>query len=112
MLTADVEIMSAYAELVDDAALRARFLDPILTEHRRTRRMLEQLLGGDLIARRPRLARTIALRHDALRALHHEQIALLRQWRAAAPGSSESESLPTRLLLTLNAIAGGLRTTG
>jgi phosphoenolpyruvate carboxylase len=112
VLTADAEIMSAYAALVDDAALRDRVLGTILAEHRRTHGMLEQLLGGDLIARRPRLVRTIALRHDALRALHREQIALLRQWRAAPPGSSESESLLTRLLLTLNAIAGGLRTTG
>jgi phosphoenolpyruvate carboxylase len=112
VLTADPEIMAAYAALVDDALLRDHFLTAILDEHRRTRRMLEQLLGGDLIARRPRLVRTINLRHDALRALHREQIALLRQWRAAAPGSSESESLLTRLLLTLNAIAGGLRTTG
>ncbi|MDX2166754.1 MAG: phosphoenolpyruvate carboxylase [Deltaproteobacteria bacterium] len=112
VLTADAEIMTAYAELVDDAALRARILAAILAEHRRTGAMLAQLLGGDLVARRPRLVRTIALRHDALRALHREQIALLRAWRAAAPDSGEAESLLTRLLLTLNAIAGGLRTTG
>ncbi|MEO8603321.1 MAG: phosphoenolpyruvate carboxylase [bacterium] len=50
------------------------------------------------------------MRHDALRALHHEQIALLRQWRAAQGRGTdaEAEALLTRLLLTLNGIAGGL----
>jgi len=113
VLTADRDIMRAYADLVEDGAVREPILGQILAEHARTRAMLERLIGGDLVGRRPRVARTIALRHHGLSALHREQIALLRAWRAAqARNAPEQDALLTRLLLTLNAIAGGLRTTG
>jgi len=114
VLTADREVMCAYAGLVDDASLRDDILDTILAEHSRTRIMLERLIRGDLVERRPRIARAIALRHAALAALHREQIALLRRWRAAQMrgDDAQAEALLSGLLLTLNAIAGGLRTTG
>ncbi|MGH7789205.1 MAG: phosphoenolpyruvate carboxylase [Candidatus Binatia bacterium] len=113
VLTADPDIMRAYAALVDDAAVREAILGRILAEHARTETLLERLLGGPLRQRRPRITRAIALRHTALRALHREQIALLRDWRAAQrDGAAGADELLTRLLLTLNAIAGGLRTTG
>jgi len=114
ILTADAEVMRDYAALVDDAALRQRLLDDILAELARTRHQLEHLFGAPLASRRPRLSRTIAMRHDALRALHREQIALLRAWRVARAAGEDAEAAPLlgRLLLTLNAIASGLRTTG
>lgn len=114
VLTADVDVMRAYADLVDDAVIRDRILERILAELARTETELEHLLDGPLRGRRPRITRAIALRHSALRALHHEQIALLRRWREARQDDAggEADALLTQLLLTLNAIAGGLRTTG
>ncbi len=112
VLTADPDVMRAYAALVDDDALRERILGRILAEHARTDALLARLLGSPLRQRRPRITRAIDLRHEALRALHREQIALLRQWREAQRAGADTDELLTRLLLTLNAIAGGLRTTG
>jgi phosphoenolpyruvate carboxylase len=85
----------------------------IEAEYTRTRRMIEQLFGGDLLARRPRLSRVLELRQPGLAMLHRQQIFLLRQWRAQ-PHSADAASDPTliQLLVTVNAIASGLRTTG
>jgi len=114
ILTADAELMRAYAGLVEDERLRERFLAPILDEYAATRAALEQLQCGALEARRPTLTRSIELRSPALRVLHHQQIGLIRQWREAQRRGDEgaAEALLPRLLLLVNAIASGLGTTG
>ena len=58
--------------------------------------------------------RTIRLRDTGLRALHHFQVNVLRQWRAHRAEGDEvaAEALLPRALLSVNAIAAGLRTTG
>lgn len=56
----------------------------------------------------------VSLRSEALRVLHRQQITLLRQWRALRRRGevAEAEALLPHLLLTVNAIASGLGTTG
>ncbi len=114
ILTADAELMRAYAGLVEDERLRDRFLQPILGEYAATRAALEELQCGALEAHRPTLTRSIELRSPALRVLHHQQIGLIRQWREAQRQGDEAaaEALLPRLLLLVNAIASGLGTTG
>jgi phosphoenolpyruvate carboxylase len=111
---ADPGIMAEYAALVENDALRARILGLILEEHERTRTMLDELFGGKWQERRPRLLKAIAIRRDALIRLHREQIALLRDWRRALADerAGEAERILQSLLVTVNAIAGGLKTTG
>jgi phosphoenolpyruvate carboxylase len=111
---ADTGIMAEYASLVADGALRARVLDRILEEYERTRSVLDELFGDGRQQRRPRLLKTIAIRRHALIRLHREQIALLRAWREALreERTRDAERLLTALLVTVNAIAGGLKTTG
>jgi phosphoenolpyruvate carboxylase len=105
---AEESIMTEYAALVESAALRDRVLSRILEELQLTRRVLADLFGGGAIEqRRPRLVKAIAIRREALLRLHREQIALLREWRPA-----RTEALLAPLLVTVNAIAGGLKTTG
>ena len=100
--------MTEYASLVEDPALRDAILSRILEEHQRTRAILDALFGGGPIEeRRPRLVKAIAIRREALLRLHREQIALLREWR-----HYRVERLLPPLLITVNAIAGGLKTTG
>ena len=108
--TADIDIMHQYAELVADVALRERVMALIAAEFERTKRMLELIYGGPLAERRPNVHQTLALRERGLRNLHRQQIDSLREWR----GSDETEkvALLPELLLTVNAIAGGLGTTG
>ena len=112
--SADTEMMARYAALVPDPALRERTLEPIVEEHRRTERALERLLGGPITERRPRLSRTLRLREAALRPLHGRQIELLGTWREALATHDErrAATLLDELLVTVHAIAGGLRTTG
>ena len=59
--------------------------------------------------------KAIALRREALLRLHREQIALLGDWRggpARGPTRAGAERVLPALLVTVNAIAGGLKTTG
>jgi phosphoenolpyruvate carboxylase len=114
ILTADPEIMSDYADLVDDAAVRERILRMILAEYDLTRDCLEEIYGGSLVERRPQISRSLALRQVGLRRLHSQQISLLRDWRGyqESGDSTAAEHVLSRLLLTINAIASGLRTTG
>lgn len=111
LASADVEIMSAYAQLVPDKALRDRFLGEIIGEFDRARYMLDEVFQGTLESRRPRMLKTLRLRADALRLLHRRQIELLQAWRTA-DSPERVEALLPRVLLSINAIASGLRTTG
>ena len=110
----DLELMHAYAGLVQDAALRERFMALILGEWQLTKSMLEKLRGSPMTERRPRMLKTLQLRAEALRVLHLQEIALLRRWRAlrAAGDEAAAEAMLPDLLLSINAIASGLRTTG
>lgn len=115
ILTADPEIMTAYATLVEDDATRERVLGLVRDEYERTRALLNDIYGGPLAERRPQISHSLALRQAGLRRLHTQQIALLHRWRSqrsAGEGSGEAEETLLQLLLTINAIASGLRTTG
>jgi phosphoenolpyruvate carboxylase len=110
---ADPAIMSAYADLVEDEALRRAFLEPILDELGRTRRGLEALYGGPLAERRPEVERACRARAGLLQILHARQIHLLRDYRrAVALGGGGLDARLGELLLTVNALAAGLGGTG
>ena len=76
--------------------------------------MLQELRGQPTGQRRPRMVKTLQLRAEALRLLHLDQIDLLKRWRAARQEErhEETEAMLPELLLSVNAIASGLRTTG
>jgi phosphoenolpyruvate carboxylase len=110
----DTEMMRAYAALVEDADIRERVLSRILGEYVRTRQMLEALYGGSLAERRPNVHGLMQIRRKGLHVLHEQQLALLQEWRAlqqqGAP--NEAEQVLPHLLLTVNALASGLGSTG
>jgi phosphoenolpyruvate carboxylase len=113
LAVADPEMMSAYAGLCSDRANAQAFLDEILAEYFLTRQMIETLYGEPLDRRRPRMHRMLELRRGKLSALHQVQIQQLRAWRAAkAEDPAAADALLPELLLTVNAIAAGLRATG
>ena len=111
LASADPGIMAAYADLVPDADLRAVFQERIMREFEKTRRMLDEVFQGTVEKRRPRMLNTLHRRAVALNVLHRRQIALLRAWRGAKSPEDAATLLP-RVLLSVNAIASGLRTTG
>jgi phosphoenolpyruvate carboxylase len=112
--SSDLAVMRAYTGLVEDDAIRERIWNLIAAEWERTRDQLTRLRGGAITGRRPRLSRTLNLRAEALGVLHRQQVALLRRWRASQSAGDDSSAsvLLSELLLSVNAIASGLRTTG
>ena len=111
--TADPEIMGWYADMVVADDVRVTFLDRIRAEHSRTVDVLEQIYGGPLGERRPNIARTLRQRDPALRPLHRRQIELISTWRARqVEDPAAAEAMLPQLLVTVNAIASGLGTTG
>jgi phosphoenolpyruvate carboxylase len=114
LASANRELMQDYAALVEDGMLREKFMSWILGEFDRTQACLTDLFDGGMRDRRPRMAKTLDIREAPLKVLHHQQIALLEEWRAHVHHGrgSEADALLPKLLLSINAIASGLRTTG
>jgi phosphoenolpyruvate carboxylase len=86
----------------------------ISAEYARSREMLANLFGHSFEVRRPRMHQTLQLRASALQLLHRQQIQLLSRWRTLRKEDNEEAAakLLPDLLLSINAIASGLRTTG
>lgn len=103
-------IFRDYASLVQNEQIRTTMLSEIASELKRTRRHIDKILGGKMAERRPRFSKTLEKRDKGLNILHSEQVRLLRDWRNA-PEKAAEKLLP-ELLLSINAIASGLRTTG
>jgi phosphoenolpyruvate carboxylase len=114
LVSVNMELMRLYAGLVPDELVRERFMQIIVAEYQRTMSILEELFQGTFASRRPRLAYTLEIREEPLRVLHAQQVNLLRDWRARMQaGEVESaEGMLPDLLISINALASGLRTTG
>ncbi|MBK8481486.1 MAG: phosphoenolpyruvate carboxylase [Proteobacteria bacterium] len=112
--SASLSVMRDYSELVRDETVRLRVFERIEREFELCCEFLEELFEGPLALRRPRLWQTLKLRQAGLAALHQRQIELLARWRDLGDSgrSAESSELLPPLLLTVNAIASGMRTTG
>ena len=112
--TVDPEIMQEYAMLVERPEPRQRILDMITAEYRRTKQLLDLLYDGSLEEKFFNVFRFIRMRQEGLSVLHRLQIDLLRRWRDHKTSEREeaAEAMLPELLLTVNAIASGLRSTG
>lgn len=106
--------MHAYADLVTDRKIHALFTEKITAEFELTRNLLTELFDGSMDDRRPRMAKTLEIREAPLKVLHYQQIALLKEWRSHVHSEDQTaaNALLPKLLLSINAIASGLRTTG
>ncbi len=109
LASSDPGWMRAYAQLVDNASLRQGMLEKILQERTLAENHFTTVFQGTLEDRRPRFWKTLQAREDALRLLHGQQIRLLREFRAEG---GDHQEMVERMLLVVNAIASGLRTTG
>ena len=113
LASAHLAIMKNYAALVTDIEIRNRIFDMIADEFQKTELQLKKVFGGSFEERRPRMAKTLALRAEALSFWHEHQIAILKEWRQAREiNPAQAEKLLPQVLLSINAIASGLRTTG
>jgi phosphoenolpyruvate carboxylase len=106
-------IAADYAGLVPDETVRRAIRSLVEEERQRTLAGLDAVLGRTLEERRPALLASIVARADALARVHEAQVSLLATWRAAGGGEVPGNApVLRRLLMTVNAIAAGLRSTG
>jgi phosphoenolpyruvate carboxylase len=112
--SAERTIMEKYATLCPSEQRVSAVFHRIMEEFDLAQSMLTEVLGGDSASRRPRFTMTHQIRADALLALHTQQVTLLRDWRfaLATDDNKSAERLLVDLLVCINAIASGLRTTG
>jgi phosphoenolpyruvate carboxylase len=107
LASTDPKIMALYANLVEEPATGQRFLNRFLDEYKKTQGFIFDIFGGSFKERRPNHFYSNELRSSLLGPLHHKQIELLKHWR-----KEPSEALHTQLMLSINAIASALGTTG
>ena len=114
LASAERTLMIAYASLCPDEEQVKVVFTRIMEEFDLAGLMLKEVLGGESTARRPRFTKTHQIRAEALLALHTQQVTLLRDWRAASASddNKSADRLFVDLLVCINAIASGLRTTG
>lgn len=114
LASANRELMITYGELCTDLQLKDTFMGIILAEFDLTKALLSDIFNSGFEQRRPRMSKTLAIREEPLKVLHHQQVELIKQWRALkADGKEEvAEALFPKILLSINAISSGLRTTG
>ena len=112
--SAELSLMELYASLCPDNQGVKDVYAVIKEEFILTHKLLSQVLGGASADRRPRFSKTLQIRADGLLALHVQQVGLLRTWRQAmaAGATSDADRLFADVMVSINAIASGLRTTG
>ena len=109
----DEEIMKEYADLVEDQKVKDDFLGLYLNELSLVRTHLGQLIGRSFAERRKSHYHSSQLRAAIMKPLHEKQIGLLRTWRKEkAENDPHAERTQLEIMLTINAIAGAMRTTG
>ena len=102
----DLSISRHYVDTLTPVGRRPMF-GMIVEEYERTITRLRQVTGTELLADRPLLRRTLAVRDPYLDPLNVLQVELLKRSRAG-----EQERYRRALLLTINGIAAGMRNTG
>ncbi|MBX3220890.1 MAG: phosphoenolpyruvate carboxylase [Labilithrix sp.] len=107
---ADMVVASRYAGLCEDAALARRLFHRIALDHGRAVRAIRTIFERSAaLDSDSTLARSIELRNPYVDPLSFIQIELLRRKRAH---EGESAELLRAILLTINGVAAGLRSTG
>jgi phosphoenolpyruvate carboxylase len=107
----DESIIEMYAGLVANEKVRKKFLDLFLSELKRARDILMDLLEDGIEKRRKNHYYSNFLRAPLMKHLHEKQVDLLRKWRSA-DSEEGGKQYQIELLLTINAIASAMRNTG
>jgi phosphoenolpyruvate carboxylase len=114
LATSDMAIANEYAALVADRASARRLFACIARDHGRAVRAACTILDQPtLLAHMPVIARSIDLRNPYVDPLSFVQAELLRRKRTLERrGDEVPADLDRAILLTINGVAAGLRTTG
>ncbi|SVE55723.1 uncharacterized protein METZ01_LOCUS508577, partial [marine metagenome] len=108
----DLAIARHYVERLVNPSLHHLF-EAVVDEYHRTAEEIQAITGAELLAEKPMLRRTLAVRDAYLDPLNVLQVEMLHRSRSeAAAGRTANEELQRGLLLTINGIAAGMRNTG
>jgi phosphoenolpyruvate carboxylase len=110
---ADMGIARLHGGLVTDAGVRDEIGKMIRAEFERSRAAVLDLTGqAELLDQVPWLRRSIQVRNPYVDPLNLLQVSLFRRLRSAPEGSEAEAKARELIRLTIQGIAGGLRTTG
>jgi phosphoenolpyruvate carboxylase len=113
LLSSNREIMSALANLVEQPTVKEEIMSLISGDFETCLQQIEDLMGSTAETRRISKLESNKLRADALNKLHEMQLNNLVKWRDLRESDpDESEDILLRLLLLVNAISAGLKSTG
>ncbi len=112
--TADMDIASRYAALVEDSDVARRLFRTIALDHGRAKRAVMAILEQpSVLGHQPALETAVGLRNPYVDPLSFIQIELLARKRALlAHGEEPPHDLDRAILLSINGVAAGLRNTG
>lgn len=109
----DMDMAGRYASLVKDPVVRDTMYQRIRDEHDLTLKTVLWLCGRkEILQDLPVLAESIRLRNPYIDALNAIQIEYLRRWRKGTLSTEENTKALEILLLTINGIAFGMKSTG
>lgn len=113
LLNSDADIMTAFADLVEDPQTKEELMDLILTDYQTALKKIEDITEGSVESRRVSKLENIKLRNNALKVLHDIQISYLVKWRKLDQKDTKlKDQYLLQLLMLVNAISGGLKNTG
>ncbi|MBS9462473.1 phosphoenolpyruvate carboxylase [Flagellimonas sp. 389] len=113
LLSSNTEIMKVFANLVENSTVRSELMSLILTDYDACLKQIGNLMGSSIEKRRVSKLENNKLRKEALKVLHMIQIKSLEKWRQQKRIEQQEDSqLLLMLLLLVNALSGGLKSTG
>lgn len=113
LILANKELMKSYSELVENKQVRKELIDIILNDYENGIAEIGDLLGGLVSDRRKGQFENKKYREKQLKVLHELHIKYLKEWRVILKVDSiVADKLLPKLLSIINALTGGLKSTG
>lgn len=113
LLNTDPTIMNAFAAMVEEDSTRNELMGLIVTDFQNCLKQIEKLMSAPANERRISRVENMKLRREALMLLHDMQIRSIKEWRTLkAINAQQADQLLLKLLLLVNVLASGLKTTG
>lgn len=116
LLSVDKEIMAEFKNMVEDQNIANELMDLVLTDFELALELSNEIMGGRREERRLAKLLDSELRNKGLNPLHELQLEEIKKWRSARDKEKNAPQKDSKLLhnqlLIVNALAGGLKSTG